>query len=286
MKISFLAASLAAFVLPLHAAKMQVAPAAPQPGDVLALTIYPENGERISAVGMNAFDTENVKFFARPDGSARAFVGLPFDRKGGKFPISARVQTQNGEQIVNATVNAVTRRFPEQHLKMGAAMASTMSKKEALRREKLYVQSKMRDTNAGPLWSGNWMIPTPGRSSSAYGRKRWVNGKWWGQHNGADIKAGTGAPIYATNSGRVVLSENLPTLRGQCTVIDHGCNIFSLYFHQSQRLVKEGQMVKKGQLIGKVGATGFVTGPHLHWEIRIGWEPVDPFKVAKSGLNF
>lgn len=273
-----------------RSATLKVSPAAPQPGDILTLTIYPHPGEKIVAGTMRAFDTENVKFFARPDGIVRGYLGLPFDRSGGKFPVAARVQIEaNGttvEKILSATVNAGPRHFPEQHLSMGAAMASTMSKKDALRREKLHVQSKMANTNAGPLWQGNWIVPTKGQSSSAYGRKRWVNGKWWGQHNGADVKASTGAPILATNSGRVVLAEYLPTLRGNCTVIDHGCNVFSLYYHQSKILVREGDMVQRGQLIGKVGATGFVTGPHLHWEIRIGWEPMDPFKIIKTGLNF
>ncbi len=292
MRLKFLLCTsvLALTVSSAHSATLKVEPASPQPGDVLTLTIFPASGEKIAAAGMSAFDTAVVKFFARSDGSARAYLGLPFDRPGGRFPVTARVQVQNAagtqEQTLSATVNARPRNFPKQYLKMGASMASTMSKKAALRQEKLLVQSKMRESNAGPLWSGAWILPTKGQATSAYGRKRWVNGKWWGQHNGADIKAGTGAAILAANSGRVVLSEYLPTLRGHCTVIDHGCNVFTLYFHQSQRLVREGQMVKKGQLIGKVGATGFVTGPHLHWEIRVGWEPVDPSKVVKSGLSF
>ncbi|MBV9470463.1 MAG: M23 family metallopeptidase [Abitibacteriaceae bacterium] len=144
----------------------------------------------------------------------------------------------------------------------------------------------MTNSYPAPLWRGSWLVPTPGRSTSSYGRKRYVNGKWWGQHNGADIKASTGTPVMATNNGRVVLSQYLPTLRGNCIVVDHGCNVFSIYMHLSQRLVQVGQSVARGQLIGRVGATGFVTGPHLHWEMRIGWEPVDPFKVAHSGLEF
>lgn len=281
---------LASVALPASAATLKVSPSAPQPGDVLTLTIYPQAGERIVAGSMSAFDTPNVKFFARPDGLVRGFVGLPFDRRGGKFPIKARVQVEsNGvttEKILSTTVHARARHFPEQRIRMGAAMASTMNEKAALRREKLYVQSKMKNTNAGPLWQGNWITPTKGASSSAYGRKRWVNGKWWGQHNGADVKAPNGAPILAANSGRVVLAEHLPTLRGKCTVIDHGCNVYSLYFHQSAILVREGDMVRKGQLIGKVGSTGFVTGPHLHWEVRVGWEPSDPNKVVRNGLSF
>src|SRR5687768_16758404 len=184
--------------LPACAATLRVSPTVPQPGDILTLTIYPNAGEKIIAGSMSAFDTADVKFFARPDGLVRGFVGLPFDRRGGKFPIKARVQIEtNGvriEKVIGATVYAKTRHFPEQRIRMGAAMASTMSKKDALRREKLYVQSKMQNTHAGPLWEGNWIVPTKGASSSAYGRKRWVNGKWWGQHNGADVKAPGGAP--------------------------------------------------------------------------------------------
>ena len=169
---------------------------------------------------------------------------------------------------------------------MKSSTASTMSKKDALRREKQLVQSAMQDSFASALWSGSWRVPTSGRATSSYGRRRYVNGKWWGQHNGADIKAPTGAAVLASNSGRVVLSQNLPTLRGNCIVVDHGCNVFSLYLHLSERLVKVGQSVSRGQLIGRVGATGFVTGPHLHWEMRIGWEPVDPFKITRTGLGF
>ncbi len=82
--LSLLAFSLSSVSL-CHAATLQIAPQNPQPGDVLSLTIYPASGEKISAVGMAAFDTAQVKFVAREDGSARAFVGFPFDRSGGSF---------------------------------------------------------------------------------------------------------------------------------------------------------------------------------------------------------
>ena len=84
----------------------------------------------------------------------------------------------------------------------------------------------------------------------------------------------------------MVVSEYLPALRGNCIIIDHGCNIFSVYMHLSKRLVNVGDSITKNQLIGKVGHTGFVTGPHLHWTIRVGWEACDPFRLAQRGLNF
>jgi murein DD-endopeptidase MepM/ murein hydrolase activator NlpD len=248
---------------------------------------------------MAAFDTTDVKFFARSDGTARAFVGFPFDRKGGTATLQARVRVekstttrvgtpdvQETEQIISTRIAAQPRHFPTQHISMKGPTAGTMSRTSALRAEKVYVQSKMKDSYPAPLWSGNWIIPARGRDGSPYGRRRYVNGKWWGQHNGSDIKASSGTPVAAANSGRVVLSEHLPTLRGNCVVIDHGCNVFSIYMHLSQRAVRVGDSVRKGQVIGKVGSTGFSTGPHLHWEIRVGWEPVDPYKVVRSGLNF
>jgi murein DD-endopeptidase MepM/ murein hydrolase activator NlpD len=276
--------------LPARAATLKVSPPGAQPGDVVTMTIYPAAGERIEAIGMAAWDTARLNFAMRPDGTARAFAGFPFDRHGGSQTLRARVQIQkNGarrEQIVATTFAARERVYPSQHISMGGAMAGTMNRKDALRAEKIYVQSRMKQSAPTPLWSGNWMIPAAGRPSSPYGRKRWINGKWWGQHNGSDIKAPTGAPIYATNSGRVVLSEFLPALRGNCVVLDHGCNVFSLYLHMSKRLVQVEQDVARGEKLGLVGATGFVTGPHLHWEMRVGWEPVDPYQFVRRGLQF
>lgn len=282
--LSLLALSLGATA---RAATMQTAPQSPQPGDIVTVTIYPSAGEKITGIGMAAFDTPQVKFFTRQDGSVRAYVGFPFDRSGGKFPLAARVQTQNGEQIVRATVNGRARYYPTQRITMrNRATAAKMDDKNALRAEKALVQSTMRNTYGAPLWSGNWIVPTRGAATSAYGRRRYVNGKWWGQHNGADVRAPSGAPILASNSGRVVLSQYLPALRGNCVVIDHGCNIFSIYMHMSRRDVSVGQSVAKGQRIGLVGATGFVTGAHLHWEVRVGWEPVDPNHVVAMGVQF
>lgn len=287
--MKFLLPALVALSLPLsaRAATLRVAPAAPQPGDILTFTLYPAPGEKITGIGMAAFDTPQVKFFSKADGTARAFVGLPFDRPGGEFPVQARIQTNRGEQIVSAMVNARARYYPTQRITMkNKATAAKMDNKTALRAEKALVQSKMKNSYGAPLWNDRWITPTRGPGTSAYGRRRYVNGKWWGQHNGADVKAPSGAPILASNSGRVVLSQYLPALRGNCVVLDHGCNVFSIYMHMSKRDVSEGQSVGRGQQIGKVGATGFVTGAHLHWEVRVGQEPVDPNRVVTMGIKF
>lgn len=272
------------------AATLRVSPPNAQPGDILTVTVFPASGETLSGLSMNAFDTKEVKFYGRSDGTARGFVGFPFDRHGGNFTLTATARVaKNGRetlQTLSTRYVARDRVFPTQRISMNASTASKMNEKANFAREKARVQSAMRNSYAAPLWSGNWIVPTNGASSSAYGRRRYVNGRWWGQHNGADVKAPSGASVRAANSGRVVLSEYLPTLRGNCIVIDHGCNVFSVYMHLSKRLANVGQSVGKGQVVGRVGATGFATGPHLHWEIRVGWEPCDPNRVVQNGLSF
>lgn len=294
-----LCASTLCAVKPTRAATLRVSPAGAQPGDVLTLTVYPAAGETLTALSMTAFDTKDVKFYVKKDGTARGFVGLPFDRHGGVFTLKALVKVSTlvktrvgtpdlveSTQTLSTRFAARERVFPTQRISMNSSTAGKMNEKAAFAAEKARVQSTMQNSHDGPLWHGNWLTPTAGASTSAYGRRRYVNGRWWGQHNGADVKAPSGAPVRASNSGRVVLSEYLPTLRGNCIVVDHGCNVFSVYMHLSKRLASVGQSVQKGQLIGRVGATGFVTGPHLHWEIRVGWEPCDPNHVVAYGLNF
>jgi len=284
------AAAAMLIVRPAGAATLVVSPTNPQPGDVLTLTVFPAAGEKIASVTMSSFDTPRVRFYPRADGSERAFLGLPYDRSAGSYPLHAQVELlkNGGSQTEEASthIDARVRHFPVQHITMKASEAGKMNRRLDFRRERERVQSAMQDGNPAPLWKGSWMVPAKGHSTSSYGRKRYVNGKWWGQHSGADIAAPKGTPVVACNTGSVVLSEYLPLLRGNCVVIDHGCNIFSVYMHLSRRLVSAGQRVQKGQRIGLVGATGFVTGPHLHWEIRVAWEPVDPFHVVRYGLQF
>jgi murein DD-endopeptidase MepM/ murein hydrolase activator NlpD len=112
--------------------------------------------------------------------------------------------------------------------------------------------------------------------SSRFGNRRSYNGSPYNRfHAGLDIVGDVGAEIYAPAAGKVVFTGPL-TVRGNATVIDHGWGVYTAYMHQSEILVHVGDMVEAGQLIGKVGATGRVQGPHLHWEVWAGGAQVDP----------
>ncbi len=137
-----------------------------------------------------------------------------------------------------------------------------------------------------PRWDGAFSYPVAPESlriTSDFGTRRSYNGAPVTTfHGGTDFGGGVGLPIYAPAPGRVVLAETL-TLRGNAVLIDHGLGLFSGYWHQSQMMVEAGQEVQSGDLIGYIGDTGLVTGPHLHWEVRLQGIAVDPLQwVAES----
>jgi murein DD-endopeptidase MepM/ murein hydrolase activator NlpD len=125
-----------------------------------------------------------------------------------------------------------------------------------------------------------------GRISGLFGRQRYYQGKPGSPHGGLDIAAPSGTPFYAPADGVVVLAaKDQPfTLEGHLLIIDHGNGVNSAFLHSSQLMVSEGQVVKQGQLIGKVGNTGRTSGAHLHWGMKWNAARVDPLPLMpKAG---
>jgi murein DD-endopeptidase MepM/ murein hydrolase activator NlpD len=135
------------------------------------------------------------------------------------------------------------------------------------------------------LWRGRFEVPVPGASTSSFGRLTITNGEPAGRHQGADFRAATGTPVRAPNAGRVVLARNL-YFAGNTVILDHGLGVFSLLAHLSSIGVAVGAHVPRGGVIGESGATGRVTGPHVHWAVRFGDTSVDPLSLidALAGL--
>ncbi len=142
------------------------------------------------------------------------------------------------------------------------------------------------------MWDGLFRIPSPLEQeycvetgdcwTSRFGNRRSYNGGPYNAfHTGLDIAGTTGVDIYAPAPGVVVFAGPL-TVRGNATMIDHGWGVYTGYMHQSEILVGVGERVETGQLIGKVGATGRVEGPHLHWEVWVGGVQVDPLEWLRQ----
>lgn len=127
----------------------------------------------------------------------------------------------------------------------------------------------------GKPWTGNFLKPVNGPIVSGYGYRIHPILKYKKMHYGVDISAPTGTPIKAGGDGKVIFADWRGGY-GQCIMIDHGKGIVTLYAHLSKISVKNGQVVSAGKVIGNVGSTGLSTGPHLHFEVRVNGDPVDP----------
>lgn len=134
------------------------------------------------------------------------------------------------------------------------------------------------------FWDGLFRVPLQGplRVTSAFGTRRsYSGGPPTSYHGGIDYGAEAGTPVLAAGRGRVALAEEL-TVRGKAVIIDHGLGVYSSYYHLSGITVQAGQKVERGDPIGQVGSTGLSTGPHLHWEIRVGSVYVDPLQWTRQ----
>jgi murein DD-endopeptidase MepM/ murein hydrolase activator NlpD len=136
-----------------------------------------------------------------------------------------------------------------------------------------------------PLWTYSFLRPREAVVTSDFGTGRVFNGKLTSRHLGVDFRGTVGQPIYAANRGVVALVATF-FLAGNVVYIDHGGGLVTAYFHMSQPQVAIGDTVERGQQIGLVGATGRVTGPHLHWSARFGALTFDPANLLTLGAPF
>ncbi|MGA8742840.1 MAG: M23 family metallopeptidase [Terracidiphilus sp.] len=135
-----------------------------------------------------------------------------------------------------------------------------------------------------PLWHGNFRAPVLADPTDSFGTRRMFNGKLASVHKGMDFRAPMGTIVRASNSGVVVLARPL-YYEGNCVIIDHGLGLYTVSMHFSRIDVHEGQRVVAGDKLGLSGATGRVTGPHLHWAVRWEGAYLDPAKLLRLNLS-
>lgn len=143
------------------------------------------------------------------------------------------------------------------------------------------VRKAMQTQVEGKHWNLPLERPVQGTVSSQFGLKRVFNGQPRGEHRGLDLRGAQGTPIKAADDGVVVLVDDL-YYSGNTVYLNHGEGVFSAYLHMSKPLVKPGEVVKRGQTIGLVGATGRVTGPHLHLSVFAQGQSVDPLPLLEA----
>jgi murein DD-endopeptidase MepM/ murein hydrolase activator NlpD len=248
-----------------------------QPGEVVVLTIATE--ARADAVRVRAFDRDMPALRVDPL-QWRALVGIDLGTTAGRYPIA--VDAVADSKTVRATHVLVVqpRRFPTRTLKVDEAFVNPPPSvtgrivREARELEDLWQRSPRESR-----WSDGFVRPVPNPANSRFGTRSIYNGQPRSQHSGADFLSPAGTPVQAPNAAQVVLARDLYFL-GHTVVLDHGQGLFSILAHLSAFDVHEGEHVEAGQILGRVGATGRVTGPHLHWAVRLAGARVDPLALV------
>jgi murein DD-endopeptidase MepM/ murein hydrolase activator NlpD len=194
----------------------------------------------------------------------------------GTAPKAIAVQVNTGAEVIRSTVRLVRDPQPVQNVFMSRQVLSTLTDANRQKEYAVLNPAYAKSETTPRAWTKPFTWPAPPRSISPFAQARlYERGGQVNYHYGEDMAGKVGDPIRATNDGTVVIAGQY-AIRGGLTGIDHGAGVVSLYFHQSQILVNVGQRVTRGQVIGRIGATGFVTGPHLHWEMRVRGEATDP----------
>ena len=259
-------------------------------GQVLVVKV---KGEEQATEVKGTFLDRAIPFFRefRP-GEPAGYIGLlGIDMQDDPGTYELAVEVKQGEQAKQLSFHVLVakEKFAVEHLKLPKDKVDLDEKSLARwKAEQQLVQQALAENSRLKLWRSNFVEPVNGKRTGIFGSVRIMNGQARNPHNGEDIGAPMGADVAATNDGVVRLTVD-HIFSGRGIFVDHGLGFYSMYFHLSEILVKDGDLVKAGQIIGKVGATGRATGPHLHWGVKLNGARVNPYSLLdlpfKSGVT-
>ena len=253
-------------------------------GEILYLSRREEDGERYRFV--LCFNQKIPFFNTETDGEVGALIGIDLNQKAKNYHCEIEKGGASGNLIMaQLSIKVLDGAFRTQELTVDRSKVDLdpPTLKRVIR-EKKSVGGLWWSSVSKKLWNGNFILPVQGEARSTFGLRRIFNGQPRNPHTGEDFSASLGEEVLSSNSGVVKLVEDL-FFSGKSIFIDHGLGIYSMYFHLSETLVEEGEVVQKGKIIGLVGSTGRATGPHLHWGVRINSARVNPMALINPSLN-
>lgn len=263
------------------ALQVQVSPAKPRLGDTLTVVITPDNPTASNPPSVT-INKKTYPTFAIATNKYRTFLPTtPLQKPG-----TRSLQIDAGAETKQMSVFVGDRKFPVQRIRLSPGKSGLEATEHELKR---VAELKALKTPQ-KFWNGAFLKPNKGRISTIYGVRRYYNGKFAQDyyHRGVDYAGATGSPVIAPANGRVALVGRVSQgfrVHGNIIGIDHGQGVITTYLHLSRLNVQEGDVVKAGQVIGAVGSTGAVTGPHLHWGLYVQGESVDPIPWRDRQFN-
>ncbi|MGA7934712.1 MAG: M23 family metallopeptidase [Kovacikia sp.] len=269
-----------ALATPARALRLQVSPTNAQLGDTLsAIVQYDDltiNANPVVSIGKQSYQT----FPVGPNRFRALLPTTPLDQPG-----TLQIQASGGSETGKVTVNLKKRNFPTQSIWLPPGKDGDISDAEYNQ-----VEAFKKLVTPQKFWSGPFLKPNQGAITGVYGIRRYYNGVFAKDyyHRGVDYAGAYGSPVIAPAAGQVVLvglEKQGFLVNGNMIGINHGQGVTSAYLHLSRILVKVGDFVKAGQVIGAVGATGAATGPHLHWGLYVNGLSVDPAAWRNKGFE-
>jgi len=268
-------------VLKTHVNKYAIIPEAPRPGD--PLTIGVNSNEKEVQLIVEGKQVSKSKFFTVPaEGKTpsyrAAIIAVPTGVRAGAAVLK---MTNDWNATYEVEITIAPREFQSQTLNFSAEVSSLVNDPNPERTREAEILWAIWNTTGNQIYhTGPFALPTTAtRRTSPFGFRRtniYTDGKRTSSvHAGVDFGIPTGTEVYACGRGRVALSRPR-ILSGGSVVIEHAPGVYSMYYHLDKVIAQENTIVETGALIGLSGATGMVTGPHLHWELRISTEYADP----------
>ncbi len=261
-------------------AKVTLTPAAVYAGAPELIRVHAPDAREVSGEWLG----RKIAFFEK-DGEWLALAGVDVEAPIGPSTLHVTVRNAGGSEDLSRSVAILQAHYRTGTLTVSPKFVEPPAEEMARIKAESELKEKVFSTSADrPLWTGNFRAPVSAEATDSFGTRRMFNGKLASVHKGADFRAAMGTPVHAGNSGVVVIARPL-YFEGNCVVIDHGLGLYTLYMHFSRIDVKEGQRVRTGDALGLSGATGRVTGPHLHWAVRWQGAYLDPIKLLKLDLS-
>lgn len=253
---------------PIREAGVRWMPALPEEGSSFGLHILrPRNSMRITAIQGRVGESD-VRI-GRVGSDWFGIAGIPIGVSG-PVELSLRLEYENGESRTQTVrIEVAAREFASTEMRVAPQYSAPPPEVQTrIQRDRERIGAALSSVTDDWLIDGPFRAPRPIVVTSPFGQRRVFNGELRSRHTGLDLAGNPGDPVRSSGRGRVVLADDF-YFSGNGVFVDHGMGVFTGYFHLSRILVEPGQIVEAGDLLGEVGSTGRVTGPHLHWSLWI-----------------
>jgi len=241
-------------------------------------------GAPVTAVGL-IFQDRKFSVYPHPVSPVHyrfGLIGIPYRQEPGPAKLILKWTNDTGEHAQTIPFEIIAGKYRTDVLKVDHTRVNPSKKNiKRTRKEARRIVQTYADGSSARLWNGAFQLPMSSKITSPFGNRRLFNKQLKSYHNGVDFRAPVGTPVFAANSGVVKIAENL-FYSGNVVIVDHGNLIFTIYAHLSKIEVTAGQQIGKGQQLGLTGATGRVSGPHLHWGVKVNGTAVNPIQFIRA----